>query len=183
MSPRTDQKPRQADFFSFCHTCRNGCCAGARPPLTLRRRKVILNFLQANNIAIESPFENGQYAFPRETDDGYCIFLDKVTGKCRIHSVKPETCVAGPITFDIDAEAGKLEWLLKTSKICPLAGSLQKDRKAYSNHEKSAKQEIRRLVRELDAEALRVILAIEEPDTVKVAEDDADPEVLAKLKS
>jgi len=144
---------------------------------------VILNFLQANNIAIESPFENGQYAFPRETDDGYCIFLDKVTGKCRIHSVKPETCVAGPITFDIDAEAGKLEWLLKTSKICPLAGSLQKDRKAYSNHEKSAKQEIRRLVRELDAEALRVILAIEEPDTVKVAEDDADPEVLAKLKS
>jgi len=144
---------------------------------------VILRFLQENNIDINAPFENGKYAFPRETDDGYCIFLDKISGECRIHPVKPETCVAGPITFDINAETGRIEWFLKTSKICSLAGSFHKDRKAYSKHESSAKHEIRRLVRELDAEALRAILTIEEPDTIKVAEDDAGSEVLSKLKS
>jgi len=144
---------------------------------------MILEFLEENNIAIDTPFENGKYVFPRETDDGYCIFLDKVTGKCRIHPVKPETCVAGPITFDIDAETGKFGWFLKTSKICLLADSLRKDRKSYRKHESSAKHEIRCLVRELDAEALRAILAIEEPDTSKVAEDDASQEVLSKLKS
>jgi len=95
--------------------------------------------------------------------------------------VKPETCVAGPITFDINVEKGKLEWFLKTSQICPLAGSLCQD-EAYHKHETSAKREIRRLVRELDAEALRTILAIEEPDTIKVGEDDVSPEVLAKLR-
>jgi len=144
---------------------------------------MILEFLEENSITIGTLFENGKYAFPRETDDGYCVFLDKITGKCRIHPVKPETCVAGPITFDIDAETGRFEWFLKTSKICQLAGSLRKDRKAYRKHEMSAKREIRCLVRELDAEALCAILAIEEPDTVKVAEDDASQEVLSKLKS
>ena len=144
---------------------------------------MILAFLEENNITIDSPFANGKYAFPRETDDGYCIFLNKTTGRCRIHPVKPETCVAGPITFDINVETGKIEWFLKTNKICRLAGSLHRDRKAYSKHESSAKHEIRRLVRELDAEALRAILAIEEPDTIKVAEDDVGSEVLSKLKS
>jgi len=183
MSPRTDRKPRQANFFSFCHTCQNKCCAGARPPLTLKRRQIILSFLQENKIPIDTPFENGKYAFPRENDDGYCIFLGKITGKCRIHPVKPETCVAGPFTFDIDVETGKIEWFLKMSKICQLAGSLLKDRESYRKHETSAKHEIQCLVRELDAKELRAILAIEEPDTIKVAEGNAGPEVLAKLKS
>ena len=182
MSPKTGDKRRQADFYDVCHTCPNGCCIGARPPLTLRRRRVIQSFLQQNGIAVDTPFENGAYTFPRETDDGCCIFLDKTAKKCLIHSVKPETCVAGPITFDINAETDKLEWFLKTTEICSLAGFLHKDRESYSKHEKSAKREIRRLVQELDAEELRAILAIDEPDTVKVGEDDAAPEVLAKLK-
>jgi len=123
------------------------------------------------------------YTFPRETDEGHCIFLDKALRKCRIQPVKPETCVAGPFTFDIDVKTGKLVWFLKTSEICPLAGSLSEDREAYRKHEKSAKSEILRLVWELNSEALRTILAIEEPDTVKVGEDNAAPEVLAKLKA
>jgi len=182
MSPKTDDKRRQSDFLDVCRTCPNDCCIGARPPLTLRRRRVIQNFLQHNGITVDIPFENGAYTFPSETDDGCCIFLDKTSRKCLIHSVKPETCVAGPITFDIDAEAGKLEWFLKTTEICSLAGVLYKDIESYSKHEKSAKREIRRLVQELDAEALRAILTIDEPDTVKVGEDDVAPEVLAKLK-
>jgi len=182
MSLEAGNKRRQADFYDVCRICPNGCCIGARPPLTPRRRRVIGNFLQQNGIAVDTPFENGAYMFPRETDDGCCIFLNKNAKKCLIHSVKPETCVAGPITFDINAETGKLEWFLKTSKICSLAGFLYKDRESYSRHEKSAKREIRRLVQELDAEALRAILTIDEPDTVKMGEDDVAPEVLAKLK-
>lgn len=182
MSPKTGDKRRQADFYDVCHTCVIGCCIGARPPLTLRRQRIIQSFLQQNDIAIDRPFENGAYTFPREIDGGCCAFLEKTAKRCLIHSVKPETCVAGPITFDINAETGKLEWFLKTSKICPLAGFLYKDRESYSKHEKSAKREIRRLVQELEAEALRAILTIDEPDTIKVSEDDVAPEVLAKLK-
>ncbi len=121
--------------------------------------------------------------FPRETENGDCIFLDKTVRKCLIHPVKPETCAAGPITFDIDAEAGKIRWFLKMDKICPLAGPLQKDRVAYRKHVRSAKREIRRLVRDLDAESLHAILAIEEPDTVKIGEEEATSEVLARLKN
>jgi len=182
MSPKIDNKRRQAYFYDVCRTCPNGCCIGARPPRTLGRRRVILDFLQQNGVTVDIPFENGAYTFPRETDDGCCIFLDKTAKKCLIHSVKHETCVAGPITFDINAETGKLEWFLKTTKICSLAGFLYENRESNSKHEKSAKREIRRLVEELDAEELRAILAIDEPDTVKVGEDDVAPEVLAKLK-
>lgn len=182
MSLKTDNERRQADFFDVCRTCPKGCCIGARPPLTPRRQKVILNFLRENGIVIDTPFENKKYTFPRETDNGCCIFLDQTTKICQIHPVKPETCVAGPITFNINAETRKLEWLIKTTEICPLAGFLYRDREAYHMHEKSAKSEIRRLVRELDAEALHAILMIEEPDTFEVGEDDVAPEVLAKLK-
>lgn len=95
--------------------------------------------------------------------------------------MKPETCVAGPITFDINEKTGKLEWFLKTPRICPLAGGLSNDREEYCKHEELAKREIRRLVKELNGKALRAILTVEEPDTVKVGEDDVASEVLAKL--
>jgi len=143
---------------------------------------MIQDFLQKNGLAVDNLFEDGVYTHPRETDEGHCILLDKALRKCQIQSVKPETCVAGPFTFDIDVKTGKLVWFLKTIKICPLAGSLSKDRDAYRKHEKSAKREIRRLIWELDAEALRAILTIEEPDTVKTGEDYVASEVLAKLR-
>jgi len=131
---------------------------------------------------VPNPFENGEYAFPRETEGGYCVFLDKTTKRCRIHPVKPETCVAGPITFDINRETGKIEWFLKMEKICPLAGVLSRDEESLERHMKSAKREILRLVEDLDAEALDAILTIEEPDTFKVGEDNLDSKVVAKLK-
>lgn len=127
------------------------------------------------------PFENAEYAFPRETQDGYCIFFDKTTKKCRIHSVKPETCVAGPITFDINKQTGKLEWFLKTEKICPLAGALYRDEESFEKHAKSAKNEVLSLVQDLDSEALRAILSIEEPDTFKIGEDILPSKVVAEL--
>jgi len=96
--------------------------------------------------------------------------------------VKPETCVAGPVTFDIDAETGKIRWFLKTDKLCRLAAPLYKNNQAYVEHLRRAKREIRRLIEGLDADALRAILSIEEPDTVKVGEDIAPTNVLARLR-
>lgn len=129
-----------------------------------------------------NPFVDREYSFPKETEDGYCVFLDKTTKRCRIHSVKPETCVAGPITFDIDLETRKVEWFLKTDEICSLAGVLYRNKKPFKKHMQSAKREILRLVRDLDAQALRRILTIEEPYTFKVGEDPLSPKVVAKLK-
>jgi len=138
--------------------------------------------LKANNILVSSPFENRDYAFPRETQDGYCIFFEKATKKCNIHPVKPETCVAGPITFDINHETGKIEWFLKTEKICQLAAALYQDKEAFEKYSKSAKTEVLKLVQNLDSEALRAILTIAEPDTFKFGEDNLNSKVAAKLK-
>jgi hypothetical protein len=121
------------------------------------------------------------YVFPREDEEGYCVFHDKETRKCLIHPVKPETCVAGPITFDINLETGKIEWFLKTEKICPLAGKLYKNQKMLQKHLKSAKKEILKLVHQLDSKALKAILKIEEPETFKIGEDEIEKEKLFLL--
>jgi Fe-S-cluster containining protein len=183
MSPRAKSKPREADFFDICKGCPEGCCTRVRPPLTLERQQKIREYANTNGIAVDNLFQNGKYIFPRETEDGRCIFLDRPTRRCKIHPVKPETCVAGPITFDVNTETGKIEWFLKTDKVCRLAAPLHKDRAEYAKHVRSAKKEILRLLHGLDANALRAVLTVEEPDIVKVDEDKAPPEVLDKLRS
>jgi len=176
------KKQRQSDFYSVCRTCQLGCCNGVRPPLTRKRKRKIQNFLKANGIVVINPFENRQYVFPRETQEGYCIFFDRATKKCLIHPVKPETCVAGPITFDINPETGKIEWFLKTGKICAMAAALYQNRESFEKHSKSAKSEVMKLVQNLDSEALRAILTIAEPDTFKFGENTLHSKVAAKLK-
>ena len=153
-----------------------------RPPLTSRRKQAIQSYLRGEGIIVRNPFENRDYSFPRETHDGYCIFFDLTAKKCRIHPVKPETCVAGPITFDINRETGKIEWFVKSEKICLLAAALYRDKESFDRHWKSAKGEILTLVQNLDSRALCAILAISEPDTYKFNEEYLNPEVVAKLK-
>jgi len=182
MASKISDKPRQADFFSVCGNCLISCCNRARPPLTSKRKSIIQNFLKANSIFVSNSFEQREYAFPKETKDGLCIFLEKTTKRCRIQTVKPETCVAGPITFDINLQSGKIEWFLKMEKICPLAGVLYREKAAFEEHLKCAKREILRLVQDLDALSLRTILTIEEPDTFKIGEDDLDSKIVAKLE-
>jgi len=176
------EKRRHRDFFNVCETCQLGCCNGVKPPLTPKRKKAIQNFLKTNGIIILDPFENRDYTFPRETPDGYCIFFDKATKKCLIHPVKPETCAAGPITFDINRQTEKIEWFLKTEKICALAAALQQNKEFFEKYSKSAKSEVMKLVQNLDSEALRAVLAIAEPDTFKFGEDVLHSKVVAKLK-
>jgi len=183
MSEKVGEQPRQANFFNVCGNCPISCCVGARPPVTSKRKMVIKNYLKAKGSTIENAFdEKGVYTFPRETEGNQCVFLDKSTKKCRIHRVKPETCVAGPITFDINLKTGKIEWFLKKEKICPLAGALYRNKSELQSHFECARRELLKLVHDLDAEALRAILKVEEPNTFKICEEDLNPEVLAKLK-
>lgn len=181
-SQNIDERSRQSDFFHICSNCRIGCCKGARPPITPSRRRSIQDYLTREGIKIENPFEKTVYTFPKEHEDGNCVFFNGGTGRCIIHSVKPETCVSGPITFDINLKTGKIEWFLKMEKICPLAGALYKDKEALLRQVESAKREIITLVHELSPEELSAILKIEEPETFQIGEDELDPKILAKLR-
>jgi len=172
---------RQNNFFNVCVGCIPSCCRGVRPPLTFRRRQVIEAYLKEQGFHVEDLFTQTGYVFPREDAEGYCIFFDRRTKKCQIHPVKPETCVAGPITFDINVKNKKIEWHLKMEKICSLAGAICKDQEALKKHLELAKNEIFRLVNELDSESLKAILKIEEPETSKIGEDDIGEDVLDKL--
>jgi Fe-S-cluster containining protein len=174
---------RQDNFFNVCGECKIHCCRGARPPITDKRRKTIEDYLKRKGISIENPFAKTAYTFPREDTEGYCVFYDKKTKKCRIHPVKPETCVAGPITFDLNMKTRKIEWYLKMEKICPLAGILYKNKEALQKHLESAKKEVARLVRELSSGALKAILKIDEPETFKIDEDKIENVVYKKLTS
>ena len=179
---------KENDFFDICSRahprasqCRTNCCLNARPPLTPKRIKLIQAHLKKQKISLDKPFMQTSYTFPREDTENYCIFNDGKTGKCLIHAVKPETCVAGPITFDINTKTRKIEWHLKKETLCPLAGRLYADKERLGKHQALAKAEILRLVKELDAEALKSILKIEEPETFMIAEDNVEKAVLAKL--
>jgi hypothetical protein len=172
---------KENDFFNVCSQCRTSCCIDARPPLTPKRIKIIETHLKKQKIPLEKPFMQTSYTFPREDTENYCVFNDRKTGKCLIHAVKPETCVAGPITFDINTKTQKIEWHLKKETICPLAGRLYADKERLGKHQALAKKEILRLVKELDSEALKTILKIEEPKTFKIGEDTIEKTILAKL--
>lgn len=124
---------------------------------------------------------HADYTFPREDVDGYCIFYDKNSRKCTIHPVKPETCVAGPVTFDVNKKTRKIEWYLKMEKICPLAGAMFKNKRVLEKHLESAKKEIFRLVHELSPKALKIILKRDEPETFKIDEDEIDEDILGVL--
>ena len=182
--PFENKNKRQENFFDTCSHCKTGwsCCLGTRPPISADRRSIIEAFLKKNKIAVENAFVQEEYVFPREQPDGYCVFRNGKTGKCVIHSVKPETCVAGPVTFDINVRGGKIEWFLKFETLCPLAGVVGKNKAILKRHLASAKKEVLRLVDELDAGALKAILKKDEPETFKFDEDNVSKSVLDKLR-
>lgn len=169
------------DFFNTCRRCGTNCCRDARPPLTHRRREIIEEYLRSQGIPAENLFVQKEYLFPREDAEGYCTFYNKRTRRCQVHPVKPETCVAGPVTFDLNVLNRKIEWYLKMEEICPLAGAMYQEKEGLSRHLHRAKTEIFRLVRELEPVALQAILKIEEPKTFKIGEDDIEEDVLANI--
>ena len=153
-----------------------------KPTITHRRREIIEEYLKSRGISAEDLFVHKGYLFPREDAEGYCTFYNNRTRRCQVHPVKPETCVAGPVTFDLDVKNRKIEWYLKMEEICPLAGAMYKEGEGFSRHFHLAKKEIFRLVRELDLMALQAILKIEEPKTFKIGEADIEEDVLARIQ-
>jgi len=168
--------------FDVCCECKLGCCQDAKPPITNERKRIIEEYLKKERISIEYPFVQAEYCFPAVDERGFCIFYHKQTKKCLVHSVKPETCKAGPITFDINRRTQKVEWFLKTAALCSFAEKLHQDDTQFKAHFKEAKAEILRLIQGLDAEALRAILRIEEPQTFKIGEDALPDEAAKKLE-
>ena len=167
--------------FDVCSQCKSICCQDAKPPLSENRKKTIQAYLKQQNISLPNPFVKEQYSYPVVDSEVYCRLFDKKTGKCNVHAVKPETCVAGPITFDINFSTRKVEWFLKKSEICAYAGILYNDKAAFARHFEVAKKQITSLIKELGADELRAIVKIEEPQTFKVGEDDLPKEVIRKL--
>ncbi len=144
-----------------CAQCGGQCCVGAHPPLSPERIGVLLG----NRVGRDCIDEAG-YRRLKTREDNFCIMFDR--GMCRIHDSKPETCVAGPFTFDIQGD--RIVIFLKTEKICPLVKVLYSDGEAFNQQFNLAVGNIRRLVRSLTNEEIKEICKIEEPDTVKVAE-------------
>jgi Fe-S-cluster containining protein len=183
LMPCKNSLERQEDFFGTCSRCKTNysCCNDTTPPITGERREIIEAYLRKEKIPVKDAFVETGYVFPRLVEQGYCVFNDKRTRKCLIHAVKPETCVAGPITFDINVRNRKIEWFIKKESICQLAGVVYEDKKRLARHLGSAKTEILRLVRGLDGKALKAILAKDEPETLKIGEDEISRDVLDKL--
>ena len=177
-----DEIVRKTCSFDVCCRCKRVCCQDAKPPLTLKRQKMMEDYLERQKIRVENPFSHEKYSFPTVDKIGFCAFYIKKTGKCLVHPVKPETCRAGPVTFDINRLTRKVEWYLKTSEKCALAKALYEDDDLFREHFEAARAEILRLIRELDAEALRAILLIEEPQTFKIGEDALPEEAMEKLR-
>jgi len=98
--------------------------------------------------------------------DGFCVLFRD--GKCSIHDIKPETCVAGPFTFDIKGDM--LQIFLKRESICPMVRLLRADRKAYDALFETSVEKIMDLIRSVPEEEMAQILQIDEPQTDLVAE-------------
>ncbi len=148
------------DFSEICFKCSGKCCKDANPPLSRKRIEILLKKgVKTEEIAF------GRYAHPKTKADGFCIFFEN--GKCRIHDYKPETCVAGPFTFDLKGEV--LEIYIKKEEVCPLVEYLKKNKKIYYEQFRIAVANIVQLILDLDKESLEEILKIEEPETVKVS--------------
>jgi Fe-S-cluster containining protein len=176
-----DDAANKTCSFDVCSKCKLMCCIDANPPLTPERKEIIAKFLLQQGLPHENVFVNEAYSHPSTDAHGYCTFYNKETGKCRIHPVKPETCRAGPVTFDINPRAGKLEWYLKKVTICKLADCLRVDDYKFKRHFEAAKAEIIHLVSNLDSGSLRTILKIPEPETVKIGESDLPKGIMERL--
>lgn len=146
-----------------CGQCQlhGGCCFEARPPLSQKRIDILL----AQGVSPES-IEFEGYRRLKVKSDGFCVLFRD--GRCSIHSIKPETCVAGPFTFDMKGSI--LQVFLKRESICPMVAYLLENREVYDGLFEAAVEKIVELVNAIPADELAEILKIEEPETDLVAE-------------
>jgi len=145
----------------ICMDCGGHCCNEAHPPISAS----CYERLTAGGVSPDM-FESCGYTRVRTKENGECILSEN--GKCRIHDRKPETCKAGPFTFDVKGNV--IEIFLKHESICPMVRLLKEVPEAYRQQFELAAAGITHLVRNLTEEELAVICSIDEPETEKVAE-------------
>jgi Fe-S-cluster containining protein len=146
-----------------CNECHlvGGCCFDARPPLSQERIDILLK----NGVSADA-VEFAGYKRLRLKPDGFCVLFQD--GKCSIHSIKPETCVAGPFTFDMKGNI--LQIFIKRESICPMVRFLKANRKAFDGLFEASVERIMELVDKVPPEEMAEILKIDEPETDLVAE-------------
>jgi hypothetical protein len=88
--------------------------------------------------------------------------------RCTCHGIKPETCQAGPFTFDV--AGGTIRIFLKHASICPIVRLLKEEPGAYRQQYERAAENIENLVIHLPDKEIEAINQIDEPDTELVAE-------------
>ncbi|NTV27701.1 MAG: YkgJ family cysteine cluster protein, partial [Methanothrix sp.] len=124
-----------------------------------------IDILLENGVSPDA-IEFAGYKRLRLKPDGFCLLFQN--GRCSIHSIKPETCVAGPFTFDMKGTL--LQIFLKKESICPMVRFLKVNRKAYDELFQVSLKKILDLVKAVPALEMAEILKIEEPETDLVAE-------------
>ena len=146
-----------------CNECHlvGGCCFDARPPLSQERIDILLK----NGVSADA-VEFAGYKRLRLKPDGFCVLFQD--GKCSIHSIKPETCVAGPFTFDMKGNI--LQIFIKRETICPMVRFLKANRKAFDGLFEASVERIMELVDKVPPLEMAEILKIDEPETDLVAE-------------
>jgi uncharacterized protein len=146
---------------AICFHCGGRCCIDAHPPISAH----CYERLVSQGIP-EDSFEWRGYRAARARGDGTCIFCNG--NRCSIHGIKPETCRAGPFTFDVKGDV--IGIFLKYEAICPVVRLLKDVPEAYEHQFSLAKKSIAHLVANLTDEELHAVCRIEEPDTEKVAD-------------
>jgi len=151
---------------AICARCGAKCCHEARPPLSPRRVALLLE-----RGVSPGDIEYAGYHRIRVREDGMCVMCSG--GRCRIHDFKPETCRAGPFTFDVEGKT--LRVFLKHDFLCPLVPVLKENPEMYREHFQAAVENLLALARSLGPDELDVISAIPEPDCDLVAEIALEP--------
>jgi Fe-S-cluster containining protein len=106
-------------------------------------------------------FETLGYRRLRTHPDHTCILMKD--SMCLIHAIKPETCRAGPFTFDVDGDMIRI--FLKHASVCPVVTLLKEVPEAYGQQFDLALKNISNLVDHLTDEEIDAINRIDEPDT------------------
>jgi uncharacterized protein len=141
--------------------CGGHCCVDAHPPVSQSCSERLL----AAGISPDM-FEYTGYKRLKVRENGVCVLSRQ--GKCRIHTVKPETCRAGPFTFDVEGDM--IGIFLKYERICSLVKLLKEIPEAYQQQYDQAVKSITHLVGNLTPDEIDAICCIDEPDTEKVSE-------------
>jgi hypothetical protein len=146
---------------SICMACGGHCCDEAHPPVSQERYRALI----AAGIPAASFERKEGYFRLRTHKDNTCILM--VDHKCTCHAIKPETCRAGPFTFDVVNDTIRI--FLKQASICPIVPLLKEQPAAYHQQYERAAENIVRLVSGLPKEEIEAINRIEEPETDLVA--------------